>query len=356
MRRHRWFLIVLFIAIAGLIVVSLALYRQQSIREQRYSTPDNGSHVSINSRSLSKTALSEPFNSPSGQSTRDVGMEKLKKILELARRDGIPLIGPFKELGLPEPASSSASDLPDSRQKRIEKVYERLSREGISFTDSYPREVIAIMVEGMDAFSAAEYLKERSLYEHALEYAEKALAENPDSFETLLLRTQLLPPERDDEREAGFRRLLEMNPNSVEALVGLGTTIQHNHPLESISYLKKAIEIDPSYNRGVAYVDLGWSYEKLGRYDEALEAFKKGHEIYPGQVSGAHIQAIEDRNPILKPIQLEQEQQEVYQGAMKRFPEDKRIRQEWDTFRNKRSRPMERHDEKNSDSSKEDAR
>ena len=93
--------------------------------------------------------------------------------------------------------------------------------------------------------SGAQYLKALSHFDYALEYAERALAENPGSFEALLLRTQLLPSDREDERESGFRQLVERDGHSVEALVGLAWVVSDRNPSEAIEYLQQAIIAKP---------------------------------------------------------------------------------------------------------------
>ncbi|MCH8290636.1 tetratricopeptide repeat protein, partial [Candidatus Poribacteria bacterium] len=203
--------------------------------------------------------------------------------------------------------SEAYPSIPASKEKRILDLYAGLTGK-YRLDGPHPKE-IEILTEGMDTLDAAKYLRELHMFDDALEYAERALIENPESFEALLLRTQLLPSDRQDEREAGLRRLLQMNPNSVEALVGLGATINSSQPSEAIQHLQKAIKIAPSYKRGLAYVALGDSYERLGRYDEALAAFRKAYQIHPGQVAGAHIRAIEEGNPIIKPMQRESQGQ-----------------------------------------------
>ena len=68
-------------------------------------------------------------------------------------------------------------------------------------------EIIAPIVEGVDSFTAAKRLKRNGFLDYARQYARKAVAENPESFEALLLLGQLLPHD-GNEREATFRRLV----------------------------------------------------------------------------------------------------------------------------------------------------
>ena len=148
---------------------------------------------------------------------------------------------------------------------------------------------IEILTEGMDALSAAKYLKALNgfygIYDDAIrEYVDRAVSENPDSFEALLLWSQLRPPEQNAEREAGFRKLLKMDPNSVDALVGLGTVLHLNDlPEEAPEYLQKAVELRP--RESGAHVTLAMCYHKLNRLEEALATYEKAHQLYPGELS-----------------------------------------------------------------------
>ena len=151
----------------------------------------------------------------------------------------------------------------------------------------------------MDTLSIAKYLRARGWSDRAREYSESALAEDPDSFEALLLWCQLRPPDQDAEREAGFRKLLKMNPNSVDALVGLGTILHLNdRPEEALEYFQQATLLDPDR----PYPIFGFTYERLGEYDKALAILKKSYKITRSPVELNHIRAIEKGTPIFKQI------------------------------------------------------
>ena len=197
-----------------------------------------------------------------------------------------------------------ALSVPDNKAKRIREFYDSLTEadwEGLDRWGPHPKE-FEILTEGMDAFSAAEYLKALGHSKHASKYAERALAENPDSFEVLLLWCQLRPPEQATEREAGFRKLLAMNPNSVDALIGLGTRLAFDgRPDETLGYLEKASLLDPERPPSI----LGLTYELLGQYDKALVTLKQSYKITHSPVELSHIRAIEAGTPLWKPIQRE---------------------------------------------------
>ena len=169
----------------------------------------------------------------------------------------------------PSPVGHSVtSTLPISAEvlEQIEVVSEKLP-----FPEGQQK-IIALLEEDMDTLSIAKYLRARGWSDRAREYSESALAENPDSFEALLLWCQLRPPDQDAEREAGFRKLLEMNPNSVDALVGLGTILHLNdRPEEALEYFQQATLLDPDR----PYPIFGFTYERLGEYDKALAISQK---------------------------------------------------------------------------------
>ncbi len=170
-------------------------------------------------------------------------------------------------------------------------------------TTNLERERLASLFKGESPLSVAKKLREAGEWNYAREYARLAVAENPDSFEALLLLGKLLPHE-GDERQAIFRRLVETDPTSVEALYGLGQTLRiNNQPREAAFYLEAAIAEDPSDS--TAHYVLGKSYEGMGRYDEALVSYKKAFEISQGLVTLAHIRAIEAGNPRIKPLPSE---------------------------------------------------
>jgi tetratricopeptide (TPR) repeat protein len=145
----------------------------------------------------------------------------------------------------------------------------------------------------MDALSAAKYLKtldgfHGDLRGDAYEYADRALAEDSDSFDALFLKTELSLEHA--EKVAGFRQLYEMNPHSFDVVHNLGAMLAIRNPEESVQYLQQAVAMRPK--EPGPYIDLGRSYHKLGRLEEALATYEKAHQLYPDPFLQASIEHV----------------------------------------------------------------
>ena len=264
MQKLRWIWTLPFIILAVFVVIFLTLYRQPS-------TLDKGDDLTreVPLPAMKTMPKDQPLSSPAGQTVR-------------ANREHSTSVHGTTEtsLDVPPPTDDSPTD---------------------------PMlEMMAPLIEGVDSLTAAKGLKREGFLDYARQYARKAVAENPGSFEALLLLAQLLRHD-GNEREATFRRLVKRNPTSVEALYGLGQTLSQGKPAEAIPYLKTVIAADPSYPS--VYHILGMSYQRMGMYDEALVAHKKAYEISHAPLTLRYIQAIESGNPIIKPLQRESEEQ-----------------------------------------------
>ncbi len=166
----------------------------------------------------------------------------------------------------------------------------------------------------MDAINAFKYLAATSpirnpsqhlsayrhsrFYEYLPEFAERAVAENPDFLKGHLFLAQ---QEKDPARAIETYREIVEHPDvhtalsptdAVTAFDSLGGLLVMEQPVESIEYFKQATNIDPKsglYGLSVAYQRLGdlktaWVYLKklqtyphhaeLDRYVEAIEAGK----------------------------------------------------------------------------------
>ena len=198
-------------------------------------------------------------------------------------------------------------EIPAEKRQRISELYDRhspdrdnVNRDADWATAGPPREEVDILAEGLDTLSAAKFLKALGGYnKYAREYADKALAENPDDFEALLVWTQLRVD--DEEREYGYRRLLEMDPNSITVLTGLGYLLANDAPEEAIEHLEKANSLDAA----AGLYELGWAYQRVGEYDKAVAALKKAYQRYNQPRMLSEIRSIEAGTPQIPLIQRE---------------------------------------------------
>lgn len=179
--------------------------------------------------------------------------------------------------------SETSPEVMADKWARVEALYNSLTEadwEGLDPSQPHPKKV-EILTEGMDAFTAVKYLDSEGGYsDYLLEYAERAVAENPGDFDVLLFYARKLTYNREEEAEAVYRQLLAMAPNSIEVLHELGRVLMYRKPAEAVVHIKKVIAMEPSSFE--AHMNLGWSYRQLGRLDEALATFQEAYKILPG--------------------------------------------------------------------------
>ena len=180
-------------------------------------------------------------------------------------------------------------EIPAEKLERINALYDRLPR-----TKARAR-AIEVLTEGMDALSAAKYLKTLDGFHgdfrgDAYKYADRALAEDSDSFDALFLKTELSLEHA--EKVAGFRQLYEMNPHSFDVVHSLGAMLAIRNPEEAVEYLQQAVAMRPK--EPGPYIDLGRSYHKLGRLEEALATYQKAHQLHPDSFSQMGIDHVEN--------------------------------------------------------------
>ena len=134
-----------------------------------------------------------------------------------------------------------------------------------------------IMVERLDLLSAAKYFLNNGgvgtvELELGREYAERAFSENPNSVEALHI--WVLCHDTLEERETGFRRMLDEFPNSAIAHSSLAGVLckRLSRPEEGLVHIQKAIQLDsriPRYNYILAHC-----YKEAGEYEKALAVYQ----------------------------------------------------------------------------------
>lgn len=161
------------------------------------------------------------------------------------------------------------------------------------FTDRNPTaEVnaeIERLTEGMDAFTAAKHLNELEpgrggLYgPYIREFAAQAFTEHPNDVEVVQFWADLqqIPAWRGSNPEAiaAYRALLELQPDSQEALLGLSEALWYTEPEEMLGYLEKAEElIGPDDWMMVLRAK---AHERMGETKTALDILKRYREKHP---------------------------------------------------------------------------
>ena len=200
--------------------------------------------------------------------------------------------------------------LPDHKEKndRVHKALGKLKVEyaaqGKSASDEEARQIsIEIWTDGFSALNAAKFLGAGGGAldgKYAIEFAQKALDENPNDFHTLYLWSILhdfnggpfYNRELEDKAESGYRRLLEMNPNSVPVLHSLGYHLYIERDIkedpkqsiaESIVLLQKSVQLDPTYLKGSSLYRLAKSYYAVRDTAKAIETLKRLNSLFPSE-------------------------------------------------------------------------
>ena len=84
-----------------------------------------------------------------------------------------------------------------------------------------------------------------------------------------------------DKAKEYYQRILKQKPNSSQALYEISySTVEQNNLKEALSYIRRGEKIE-SETRFLFYHMEGISLDKMGKPEEAIEAFKKGIEVNP---------------------------------------------------------------------------
>ncbi len=196
-------------------------------------------------------------------------------------------------------------DVKDSRPILPRKIQNKLAalylqwEEGSLTEEEHKRMRHDIISEELGYLDTAKYIILEKWYPEsaAAEYAQKALEQKPNDYNTIYVWTET----RTDpaEKVEGLRKLLAQNPNSPEILFHLGVrllnweTKTHKDYEELIGYLKRSAALAPDLYRGGAYRKLGKIYLDLKDKETALAYYKRAQEIYDLEITREYIELIE---------------------------------------------------------------
>ncbi|MYB96364.1 hypothetical protein F4054_09110 [Candidatus Poribacteria bacterium] len=183
--------------------------------------------------------------------------------------------------------------LSDKEARKIEAMTVRLMESGPFTEEQYRIERARVLTEDMDSLSAVKLLERLGEHHKSIaEYAKRAYADNPNNPEALLYWSTTL--ESKDEKNAVYHRVLEIDPNSATALLRLGRNLAYDDPHTAIEHLTKVEEMQHPL-APTPYHRFARAYERIGEYDKAIEAYRKGYENDPHSDRAPYMRAqIED--------------------------------------------------------------
>ena len=140
------------------------------------------------------------------------------------------------------------------------------------------RKKYEIKLEGINTFTAAKYLsKETASVAHTigLEYAERAVRENPNSVEAMSIWTGCVPWEPIEDKKNAYEKLLAKFPNDANSHSTLGYIYHRklDSPELAIPHYQKAIQLD-SRHESFSKARLASCYETLGEWEKAVAVYQ----------------------------------------------------------------------------------
>lgn len=159
-------------------------------------------------------------------------------------------------------------------------------------------------------------LRDAGREQEAVDTYTEGLKEIPDNPELLYARAMAYEKlNKVDLMEADLRRILERDPNNVEALNALGYTLadKTDRYQEALELIKKALDSKPDSH----YVldSMGWVQYRLGNNELALDYLQRAYQIERDPEIAAHLVEV------LWASGKRQEAQELWQRAIQAAPD-----------------------------------
>jgi tetratricopeptide (TPR) repeat protein len=128
----------------------------------------------------------------------------------------------------------------------------------------------------------AQWSQSSQAFDKAIELTQKALAldESSPSAHMLLGWTSLFRKQHE-QAIAEMERAIALDPNLALAYARLGFILNFvGRPQEALGFIEQSLRLDPTYPF-FALTALGQAYRLLGRYEEAITAFKRALSLNP---------------------------------------------------------------------------
>jgi len=168
----------------------------------------------------------------------------------------------------------------------------------------------------------AELLTDQKQYERAMSVYNKALKSMPNNLDLLYMRGLLAEKmDRLNQVEQDFRRVLEIDPNHVQAINALGYTLADRTDRYEAAHelIKKALDLRPDDY----YIldSMGWVLYRLGDHTKAIEYLRKAESKKHDPEIAAHL------GEVLWHSGDHQAAKAVWQKALESFPDDEQLRE-----------------------------
>ena len=197
------------------------------------------------------------------------------------------------------------------KDKQFDEVDLRLS----SLQAKFPKQKIKLML------IQAEFYSQQKEYEKSLVLINRALADYPNQKEFLYARALIAEHlNKMDIVEGDLKKILEVEPNNVEALNALGYSLL-NRPdrySDAEKYLKKAIFLAP--NEAVIVDSYGWLQFKLGNAIEALELLQRAYEKQKENEIAVHLAEV------LWALGKKEEAEKLFNQVVRENPNDEYLK------------------------------
>jgi len=177
-------------------------------------------------------------------------------------------------------------------------ISSEMSEDGV---EPYPRdefeEEVRASVADLTPLEAARdiYNNNPGFQDLLFEYLDKAISENPNSVEALMLRGNVhLDMGNYEAAMEDYRRAVKIAPESGELHQKLGVILLELERIdEAIAELQKALEL--GYDNASLHFTLGRAYEAKGELKKALEHHKKSVKLDPRSISRSYAKTLESK-------------------------------------------------------------
>jgi tetratricopeptide (TPR) repeat protein len=128
-------------------------------------------------------------------------------------------------------------------------------------------------------------------FDHAVEWAARAIRKDPKPAYLTTLGTTLLNLRRHDDALKAFDKAVQLKPDDPGSWSNFGEAlVEAGRPVDAVACFGRALQIDP--RRWDAAYKNGMLLRQLGLLEEALVCFDTCERLQPGQAATLHLRAL----------------------------------------------------------------